>query len=178
MVKSKAIRGFLLYRIWYGDKLVYVGRTKQPLQNRIRGHLFAKPMHRVLDIEQITKIEYAQFKTEADMNLYEIYFILIWRPPMNVDDKARDLPTVELPSVEWKPFETPLWEKWKTDIEEKSTARDKKVRRLKWVREQQPIIRAMHRSGEITAFELENRLVELKEEERNLVEELYGHSYY
>lgn len=40
------IQGFILYRIWYGDSLVYLGRTKQPLQSRIHGHLFKKPMHR------------------------------------------------------------------------------------------------------------------------------------
>lgn len=177
MVKSKAIRGFLLYRIWYGDKLVYVGRTKQPLQNRIRGHLFAKPMHRVLDIEQITKIEYAEFKTEADMNLYEIYFILIWHPPMNVDDKAHDLPTVSLPQVEWKPFETTLWEKWRSEIKEKSSYFEKKYRRLKYVTEQQPILRAMHRSGEITAFEMETQIEALRSEERELREDLFGRRY-
>ena len=42
------VQGFLIYRIWYGDCLVYVGRTKQPLQSRIRGHLFNKPMHRTI----------------------------------------------------------------------------------------------------------------------------------
>ena len=71
-----SIQGFVLYRIFYGEHIVYVGRTKQPLQNRIRGHLFGKPMHRKIDIEQVSRIEYAEFKTEADMNLYEIYFIL------------------------------------------------------------------------------------------------------
>ena len=69
-------QGFLIYRIWYGNCLVYVGRTKQPLQSRIRGHLFSKPMHRTVNIEQVTKIEYAELGSEADMNLYEIYFIL------------------------------------------------------------------------------------------------------
>lgn len=54
------VQGFLIYRIWYGDCLVYVGRTKQPLQSRIRGHLFSKPMHRTVNIEQVTKIEYAE----------------------------------------------------------------------------------------------------------------------
>lgn len=32
----KKIQGFIIYRIWYGDILVYLGRTKQPLQSRIR----------------------------------------------------------------------------------------------------------------------------------------------
>lgn len=31
------VQGFVLYRIYYGDTLVYIGRTKQPLQNRLRG---------------------------------------------------------------------------------------------------------------------------------------------
>lgn len=84
------VQGFLIYRIWYGNCLVYVGRTKQPLQSRIRGHLFSKPMHRTVNIEQVTKIEYAELGSEADMNLYEIYYILRLHPPLNVDDKARD----------------------------------------------------------------------------------------
>lgn len=33
----KKIQGFIIYRIWYGDILVYLGRTKQPLQSRIHG---------------------------------------------------------------------------------------------------------------------------------------------
>ena len=84
------VQGFLIYRIWYGDCLMYVGRTKQPLQSRIRGHPFSKPMHRTVNIEQVTKIEYAELGSEADMNLYEIYYILRLHPPLNVDDKARD----------------------------------------------------------------------------------------
>ena len=43
---------------------------------------------------------YAEFKTEADMNLYGIYFILKWHPPLDIDDKTCDYPTVELPDVE------------------------------------------------------------------------------
>ena len=121
-MKPDIFGGFTLYRIYYGDHIVYLGRTKQPLQNRIRGHLFKKPMHRELYIEQISKIEYSTFKTEADMYLYEIYFINLWHPPLNRDDKATDDLTVELPPVEWKAFETKLWEKWKKEIEENDAA--------------------------------------------------------
>ena len=110
------VRWFLIYRIWYGNCLVYVGRTKQPLQNRIRGHLFSKPMHRTVNIEQVTKIEYAELGSEADMNLYEIYYILRLHPPLNVDDKARDDLSVTLPELEWKEFTTPLWEGWRQEI--------------------------------------------------------------
>ena len=111
--------GFTLYRIYYGDSIVYLGRTMQPLQNRIRGHLFKKPMHREISIELVSKIEYATFQSQADMYLYEVYFINLWHPPLNKDDKAGDSLTVSLPEVEWKAFSTHLWEKWKKEIEDK-----------------------------------------------------------
>lgn len=117
-------KNFLLYRIYYGDVLVYLGRTKQPLQARIREHLFKKPMARSLFIDQISKIEYSEFHTEADMNLYEIYFINLWKPPLNIDDKTKDDLTVHLPDVTWNSFETPLWGKWKKEIHERDIAYD------------------------------------------------------
>lgn len=121
LIMSK-IQCFVLYRIYYGNTLIYLGRTKQPLQNRIRGHLFKKAMHRSINIDLVTKIEYAVFETEADMNLYEIYFINLWKPPLNIDDKCNDDLTVSLPDVEWKLFETHLWDKWKEEIHKKDNA--------------------------------------------------------
>ena len=109
-------KGFILYRIWYGEHLAYLGRTKQPLQARIRGHMFAKPMHRVIDIHNVTKIEYTELPTEADMNLYEIYFINLWKPPLNVDDKAWDELTISLPEKEWNTFVPSKWDEWKRQL--------------------------------------------------------------
>ena len=125
------VQGFLIYRIWYGNCLVYVGRTKQPLQSRIRGHLFSKPMHRTVNIEQVTKIEYAELGSEADMNLYEIYYILRLHPPLNVDDKARDDLSVTLPELEWKEFTTPLWEGWRQEIAKQDSRIDYLRKRAK-----------------------------------------------
>ena len=107
-MKLPSPKGFILYRIYYGDTIIYLGRTKQSLQNRIRGHLFKKPMHRSIDINEVTKIEYADFDSEADMNVYEIYYINLYKPPLNVDDKCKDNLTVSLPEIEWKLFDTPL----------------------------------------------------------------------
>lgn len=109
-------KGYILYRIWYGDNLVYLGRTKQPLQSRIHGHLFKKHMHRSINIDLVTKIEYAEFQSESDMNLYEIYFINLWKPTLNIDDKCKDDLSIRLPEVEWKIFVTHLWDKWKKEI--------------------------------------------------------------
>lgn len=168
MKKNTNPTGFLLYRIYYGDTLVYVGRTKQPLQSRIRGHLFAKPMHRMIAIEQVTKIEYAAFPTEADMNLYEIYFILKWHPPLNVDDKAKDDLTVELPSVEWTLFQTPLWEKWRSELQRQDSEYDLKLRRYREIPELKHILRSKYRMGELDEETLYQRLEELDAERREL----------
>ena len=79
-----------LYKIYYengtDNVLVYLGRTNQKLKNRLRCHFFKKPIVRVLDLKQVSKIEYAEFYTEADMFLYEIYYINKFKPPLNVDD--------------------------------------------------------------------------------------------
>ena len=109
-------QGFILYRIWYGDCLAYLGRTKQPLQSRMRGHMFAKPMHRAIDIHNVSKIEYTELQTEADMNLYEIYLINLWKPPLNIDDKARDNLTISLPDLKWTEFLPAKWDEWKREL--------------------------------------------------------------
>lgn len=115
------IRGNLLYKIYYkglsgGDTLVYIGRTRQALNTRLRGHFLKKPMHRLINIFQVSKIEYAAFNTVADMYLYEIYFINKEKPALNRDDKADDALTVELPPVEWKQHDCHLMDKWKKEL--------------------------------------------------------------
>ena len=109
-------KGFILYRIWYGNRLAYLGRTKQPLQARIHGHMFAAPMHKVIDIHNVTRIDYTTLKTAADMYLYEIYFINLWKPPLNVDDKTKDDLTITLPALEWTEFVPVNWERWKEEL--------------------------------------------------------------
>ena len=172
-MKNERVQGFMLYRIFYGEHLVYVGRTKQPLQNRIRGHLFAKPMHRTIAIEQVSKIEYAEFQTEADMNLYEIYFILKWHPPLNVDDKTRDYPTVELPPVEWKEFVTPLWGKWLQQIAENASEHERLLRRYREIPEEIRVVRSQRRMGEIDDDTCDERVEALKTEQDRLHDKLW-----
>lgn len=161
---AEKIQGFLLYRIFYGETLVYVGRTKQPLQDRIRGHLFGKSFHRKIDIEQVTKIEYTEFKTEADMNLYEIYFILKWHPPLNVDDKARDFSMLSFPEVEWIEFKAPLWEKWRRKIAAMEKGYEKMRCRYREIPEEISVLRSAKRMGEIDDYTFYKRYDALKEE--------------
>ena len=162
MSTPKNFAGYTLYRIYYDDHIVYLGRTMQPLQNRIRGHLFKKPMHREIYIDQVSKIEYATFKSQADMYLYEIYFINLWHPPLNKDDKATDALTVSLPDVEWKPFSTPLWGKWRKEIEDNdATEQARRKARCEAIQRKQDLRRQYH-AGQLTEDEYYGLLEELE----------------
>lgn len=111
-----------LYRIWYGENLVYLGRTNQPLQSRLRGHFFGKPMHRKIDLKLVTKIERTEFATEADMFVYEVYFINLYKPWLNRDDLSYSELTVSLPEVEWEEFVPSRMEAWRDEITQRDVA--------------------------------------------------------
>ena len=72
----------------------------------------------MIDIHNVTKIEYTMLQTEADMNLYEIYFINLWHPPFNVDDNAKDDLTIMLPDLQWQEFVPKRWEEWKRQLKQ------------------------------------------------------------
>lgn len=139
----------IVYRVFYGDQIVYVGRTNQPLTSRIRGHLLAKPMHRKFAIDLISKIDYAEFETEADMNLYEIFYILIYHPPLNVDDKTRDFPTVHLPDVVFHEANFPRWDAWREEIHSQDSQRKLRSQRIREIEQSIHILRSSRRMSEI-----------------------------
>lgn len=170
MAKAK---GNILYKIYYEDEVVYLGRTKQPLQDRLRGHLFKKPMHRSIDINIVTKIEYAEFKTEADMYLYEVYYINTLKPPLNVDDRACDDITVTLPDVKFQEFVTYLWDKWKDEINNRVSKRQKDMDKYYKFSETVSILRLKHKTGEISKEEWEEQYETLKEERKELEKRLF-----
>lgn len=171
----KYIKGFILYKFYYPFGCIYLGRTKQKLQDRIRGHLFAKPMHRKIDINNVIKIEYAEFETAADMNLYEVYFINLLKPSLNVDDKEKDDLTVQLPDVEWKEYKPRLWDKWLNEINRRQPEYEKNILRYKiGIKEDYTELRKKYRNNEISKEECKNQINILKEEEGKLEIKLYG----
>ena len=172
MTRNK-VQGFIVYRIYYDEHIVYVGRTKQLLQSRIRGHLFNKPMHRTIDINHVSKIEYAELGSEADMNLYEIYYILKLHPPLNVDDKASDSLSVTLPDLEWKEFTTHLWEGWRQEIQRHDSEIDRLQKRFCEIPQEMAVLRGLRRTGEVTEFEFEEKLGALVKESDSVRKALY-----
>ena len=119
---------FTLYKIFYDDYVVYLGRTKQPIAERLRGHFFNKPMHKNINIMLVSRIEIAECKSQADMYLYEVYYINKLKPPINQDDKARDALTVELPELDFVEYKPKLMDKWKMQIAEKEERRKERLK--------------------------------------------------
>ena len=118
----------IIYRIWYSRKpttddsdtefIAYIGRTKNDLTQRLRNHFFKHLFQRMIEIGAVSHIDYAEFQTVADMYVAEIILINEYKPPLNVDDKARDKLTlpIALPHLEWTVWMKPhLMEKWKND---------------------------------------------------------------
>lgn len=158
----------ILYRVYYANELVYVGRTSQPLQTRLRGHFFKAPMMRTLDINMVTKVEYTELTTEADMFLYEIYFINLWKPKLNVDDKSKEILTVNLPDVKWQEFTIPLLDKWKEQIAKKDADMDSNQQSLHAYRVKLHEARQQYYKGLIDTQEF----TKLADEYRTKIDEL------
>ena len=146
-----------LYKIHYAHGLAYIGRTKQKLSDRLRGHFFKKPMHREIDIDAVTLIEYAELPSVADMYVWEVLLINALKPMHNHDDKARDELDAELATLcsrlEFKPYTTPLIDKWKMQIAERDRA-DAEKRKAEIARGIEGLeMRRKKRAGEITEDE-------------------------
>jgi excinuclease UvrABC nuclease subunit len=111
---------YTIYKIFYsgtnGEFIAYLGRTKQPINSRLRGHFKQFPMHKLIDIFSVSHIEIAECKSEADMFLYEIYYINKFKPALNKDDKAKDEITITLPDLSFTEFDCRLMDRWKNEI--------------------------------------------------------------
>lgn len=128
---------FTLYKIYFGDTLAYIGRTRQPMNRRLHGHFFKARLHKAIDIFKVSRIECAEFATCADMYLYEIYYINRLRPLLNKDDLAPDHLTVALPEVEFTPYCCNLLDKWKLEVIEREEAQRRRRKEAREKRKQQ-----------------------------------------
>jgi len=94
-------RKYTVYKVFYGKEVVYVGRTYQPLDRRLPSHFINTPMVMQLNKQDVTKIEYAELKTEADMYLYDVYYINKYKPRLNTDNKSKQPLSFELPELDF-----------------------------------------------------------------------------
>lgn len=129
---------YTIYKIFYGspdgEYIAYLGRTKQRINARLRGHFKQLPMHKLIDVLQVSHIEVAECKTEADMFLYEIYYINKYKPTLNKDDKSKEELTIVLPELDFKTLHNEeIMEKWKGELKrERESAQNYNPDDFKW----------------------------------------------
>lgn len=80
------------------EEIIYIGLTSRPIQRRIKEH----------EVEELQKetyrIEYAKVKTEADMRMYELYYINKYNPKFNTRDLYVDGNQITLPELNFVPY--------------------------------------------------------------------------
>ena len=88
---------YTVYRVYYGDRVVYVGRTSQDISRFVNSMIMGKSK---LDIDRITDIDSHEFVNDADSRLYCLYETVRLKPELNID-VANDDPLVSLPDIGW-----------------------------------------------------------------------------
>lgn len=80
------------------EEIIYIGLTSRPIKKRIKEH----------EVEELQKetyrIEYAKVKTEADMRMYELYYINKYNPKFNTRDLYVDGNQITLPELNFVPY--------------------------------------------------------------------------
>jgi hypothetical protein len=161
------INSFVIYRIYDDFGLMYVGKTAQPLNQRLHGHFFAKPMMRKLSPRAVNLIEYAVCKTAADMNLYEIYYIEKLKPPYNFANKHSDELSITLPDLTFSAYECKLLEKWRKEIEIKEQDESEQNKRKLSIELQEITLRQKFREKLLTGSEFHEKIKMLQGGEHN-----------
>lgn len=117
---------YLIYKIFYKDDndgyyLAYIGRTSQRLNERLRKHYKQGESRfcKLLSAQNTHHILYAECNSEADMFMYEIYYINKCKPPINRDDKSKDELTVWLPELTFFRHDMSLVRKYELEEEER-----------------------------------------------------------
>lgn len=87
-------------------EVVYVGKTKQALEKRMRYHFGNSGHLRKEHISKVAKIEYLDLSSRIDMDIAELHYINKWKPLFNTQAKYDE--SVSLESREndiWMCFE-------------------------------------------------------------------------
>lgn len=88
---------YVVYRyVSLYDEVLYVGKTTN-LRQRFSAHK-SEDMHK-----ECYTVEYIELENEADIEIYETYYINKWLPKYN-KAKIYSLPSFQMPEQEWKVF--------------------------------------------------------------------------
>lgn len=82
---------YYVYRFLNSEsEVVYVGKTKQPLEKRILIHFGNSGHLRKDQISMVTRIEFLELGSRIEMDIVELYYINKWKPAFNTQSKYDD----------------------------------------------------------------------------------------
>lgn len=89
--------GYFIYKYVKEGKVIYLGKTKRPLNERINEHK--------KDLPEDCDIYYFECSSEADMNISELFLIDKYKPECNKDcNDANASTSFIFNEPEWKPI--------------------------------------------------------------------------
>ena len=92
---------FYIYRYIYHDEIIYVGKTKRPLNERIGEHANERKFFPYLND---CLIQYFVTNTAVEMDIYEKYLINYYSPILNVVDMDHANFAFSLPIPAWQDY--------------------------------------------------------------------------
>ncbi len=107
---------FCLYRIYSENCLLYVGTTTRPLLDKLHDHFFKAQKVKPINLECVSKIEYAFLPSEADLIVSEAYDINRFKPALNFYNMACDHLTITIPEPTFHLYQSEQLEGWKEQI--------------------------------------------------------------
>lgn len=99
VIKENIIH-YCVYRLLdYKDSVLYIGKSMQ-MKQRIANHLRGKSNIPEECCKQIKRVEFLEFETEVDMDLFEIYAISYFQPPYNKECTSKiGLIEIDMPKI-------------------------------------------------------------------------------
>lgn len=105
----------LIYKIYVGHKCVYIDYTQDNLINALRLHFMGNNHKQHIDVDMVSKVEYATVKSLADAIVQTAYLVNRDKPLYNKSGKSRDelSEDIILPELHFVEFNDPTLDKWK-----------------------------------------------------------------
>lgn len=94
---------YFLYRFLDKDnRIIYVGKTTKSMKKRMNGHKHCPKQC----YQERKRIQYAELETEADLFIYEVYYINKYMPKYNKATKYKQSPQGKIVGLIWKDYKT------------------------------------------------------------------------
>lgn len=89
-------RNFYIYKMYSQDnELLYIGKTTN-IESRINQHFSKDTIKKQPWKENVSHIDYYEFKTKVDMDIMELYYIALERPKYNKLSTDTEKPQIEI----------------------------------------------------------------------------------